>query len=169
MQRNPAAKIGKVLKPVSKKKRQPAVTDLAELRELLAKSEASGAYPLTMLASRLLAMTAVCPGVVRGAEWIELKGVGGDVTIWHVPAARMKLALDRNDEASFDHLVPLGPAAVDALQAARVLSGRGRLVFPGQRHAHKPLSESAFGYLYNRADWHGFHAPHGWRAASSVK
>lgn len=165
---DPASQVGNALKPKPRQRRQPAVTDIAELRELLAKSEASGAYPLTLLASRLLALTAVRPGVVRGAEWSEFRDLEGDAPIWHIPAARMKLVLDRKEEAEFDHIVPLAPAAVDVLRAARVLSGRGRLVFPGQRHAHKPLSENAIGYLYNRAGWHGRHVPHGWRAAFST-
>jgi integrase len=184
---DPAALIAGAMKPKPRQRRQPAVTNLAELRELMAKSEASGAYPLTILASRLLALTAVRPGVVRGAEWGEFRGIDWDsclpktaenrreldnaefsAAIWHIPAARMKLALDRKEESAFDHIVPLAPAAVDVLRAARVLSGRGRLVFPGQRHAHKPLSENAIGYLYNRVGWHGRHVPHGWRAAFST-
>lgn len=165
---DPASLVGKALTPVSKLRKQPAITDLDELREILRKSESSGAYPLTLLASRLLALTAVRPGVVRGAEWSEFHKLDGDAPYWHIPAARMKLALDRKDEAAFDHIVPLAPAAVDVLRAARVLSGRGKLVFPGQRHAHKPLSENAIGYLYNRVGWHGRHVPHGWRAAFST-
>jgi len=165
---NPADTVMKALAPKPKAKRQPAVTDLKTLRDLLDKSERSGAYPLTLLASRLLALTAVRPGVVRGARWEEFKGIEGAQPYWHIPASRMKLALDRKDEVAFDHIVPLAPAAVDVLRAARALSGRNELVFPSQRHAHKPISENAVGYLYNRVGWHGRHVPHGWRAAFST-
>lgn len=171
---DPAALISRALKPKPRQRRQPAVTDLAELRELLSKTESSNAYSVTLLASRLLALTAVRPGVLRGAEWSEFRGfdLDGDGAasdaIWHIPAARMKLVLHRKEDAAFDHIVPLAPAAVDVLRAARVLSGWGMLVFPGQRHVHKPLSENAIGYLYNRVGWHGRHVPHGWRAAFST-
>ena len=165
---NPAKDLNAALLPKKKAKRQPAVLDLAELRELLTKTEQSGASPVTLLASRLLALTAVRPGVVRGARWEEFKDLEGEEPYWHIPAERMKLTLDRKDEQAFDHVVPLAPQAVDVLNAVRRLTGRGELVFPGQRHAHIPLSENAIGYLYNRAGWHRRHVPHGWRAAFST-
>jgi len=80
----------------------------------------------------------------------------------------MKLSLDRKGEEAFDFVVPLAAQAVDVLHAVHRLTGRGELVFPGQRHAHVPLSENAIGYLYNRAGWHKRHVPHGWRAAFST-
>ena len=169
---DPAAIITRALKPKPKARKQPAVLDLAELRELLDKTEQSGASPVTLLASRLLALTAVRPGVVRGARWSEVKSIfhGGKNTepVWHIPAERMKLVLDRKDEREFDHVVPLSRQAVDVFRTIHRLTGRGELVFPGQRHAHIPLSENAIGYLYNRAGWHRRHVPHGWRAAFST-
>lgn len=176
---NPAAMVKGALKPVKKGKRQPAVTDLPELHELLRKSEASGAYPVTLLASRFLAITAQRPGTVRGARWEDMKGIDWNcetgpkytdpmhAPIWHIPAEQMKLTAERKEDEANDHIVPLPPAAVEALRAVRALSGRGKLCFPGQRHAHRPLSENAIGYLYNRVGWHGRHVPHGWRAAFS--
>src|SRR3546814_8739227 len=44
----------------------------------------------------------------------------------------------------------------------------GKLVFPGNRHLHRPMSENALGYLLNRAGYHGRHVPHGFRAAFST-
>jgi integrase len=171
---NPAKDLEAALLPKPKARKQPAITDLAELRDLLHKTETSGAYPVTLLASRLLALTAVRPGVVRGARWDEFHGIfdgtneNAKEPYWHIPAERMKLTQDRKDEQAFDHIVPLAPEAVDVLRAVHRLTGRGELVFPGQRHAHIPLSENAVGYLYNRAGWHGRHVPHGWRAAFST-
>lgn len=165
---NPAKDLNAALLPKPKAKKQPAILALDELRDLLTKTEQSGASPVTLLASRLLALTAVRPGVVRGARWDEFRDLEGEEPYWHVPAERMKLTLDRKDEQAFDHVVPLAPQAVDVLHAVRRLTGRSELVFPGQRHAHIPLSENAIGYLYNRAGWHRRHVPHGWRAAFST-
>lgn len=171
---NPAALLEHALLPKKKAKKQPAVIDLDELRDLLRKTEGTGAYPVTLLASRFLALTAQRPGTVRRARWADMKGIDWDSgepapdAVWHIPADQMKLSLDRKDEAAFDHYVPLAPEAVEVLRTVRVLSGRGELVFPGQRHAHIPLSENAIGYLYNRAGWHRRHVPHGWRAAFST-
>ncbi len=170
--KNPAAGVVDALQPARPKRRQPAISDLIELRELLNKADRSGAFPVTLLASRLLALTAVRPGNVREARWCDLHHVfdGGpdDAPFWHIPAASMKLSLERKGEKSFDHVVPLAPASVDVLRAAHRLTGRGQYVFPGVRHAHRPLSENAIGYLYNRIGWHGRHVPHGWRAAFST-
>jgi integrase len=172
---DPAAIVSKALKPLPKKGKQPALTDLRDLRGVLIAAEASGASPVTKLASRLLALTAVRPAVVRGVSWEEFEGIdwsgdaiGPGLPIWRVPAARMKLILDRKDEESFEHVVPLPWQAVELLREVRRLTGRGTLVFPGQRHAHRPLSENAIGYLYNRVGYYGRHVPHGWRAAFST-
>lgn len=170
---DPAAIIEKAMARVPKVKRQPAVTEIVELRKLIDKTETIGAFPITMLASRLLALTAVRAGIVRFARWDEFHGIDWetgetDAPIWHVPSERMKLVLDLKGEEDFDHIIPLAPAAVDVLLAARQLSGRGVLAFPGQRHAHQAQSENAIGYLYNRAGWRGRHVPHGWRAAFST-
>ncbi len=172
---DPAATVVKALKPLPKKGRQPAITNVDGAREVLIAAEASGASPITKLASRFLALTQARPGMVRGAEWREIEGVdwtgdrfGPFLPIWRVPAARMKLILDLKDEEAFEHVVPLSWQAVDVLRAARRLTGRNQLIFPGQRHSHKPLSENAIGYLYNRVGFHGRHVPHGWRSSFST-
>ena len=80
----------------------------------------------------------------------------------------MKGDLDRKEEIDGDHLVPLTPQAVAVLKALWPLTGGGDLVFPSNRHTHKPMSENAIGYLLNRAGYHGHHVPHGFRAAFST-
>ena len=172
---NPAAAIGNALKPLPKKGRQPAITDPDEARQVLLAAEASAASPITKLASRFLALTQSRPGMVRGVAWSEIEGIdwtdtrfGPDLPVWRVPAARMKLILDLKDEEAFEHLIPLCWQAVDVLRAIYRLTGRNRLIFPGQRHSHRPLSENAIGYLYNRVGYHGRHVPHGWRSSFST-
>lgn len=165
---NPAQQVKGALKPIVRKGRQPAITGIEELRALLHKIEGGGAYPVTLLASRFLALTAQRPGVVRNARWEDMRGIEADAPVWHIPAEQMKLTVERKGDDAFDHVVPLSAAAVEVLRAVRKLSGRGVLVFPGQRHAHRPLSENAIGYLYNRAGYHSRHVPHGWRAAFST-
>jgi integrase len=173
---DPAGAVGKALKPLPKKGRQPAITDPDEARQVLVDAEASGASPVTKLASRLLALTQSRPGMIRSAAWDEFEGIdwedrqhGPFLPLWRVPAERMKLVLDLKEETEFEHVIPLSWQAVDVLLAVRRLTGRGRLVFPGQRHSHRPLSENAIGYLYNRVGYHGRHVPHGWRSAFSTK
>jgi integrase len=156
---DPAAVVKGAMAPLAKG-RQPAITELAEAREVLARVEAMPAHPVTKLANRLLALTVVRPGEIRSARWGEFEGLDGPAPLWRVPAERMKMGRE--------HLVPLACQAVEVLQAARRLTGRGPLVFPNARHAHRPMSENAIGYLLNRAGYHGRHVPHGWRATFST-
>jgi integrase len=114
--------------------------------------------------------------VLRGATWAEFEGIDwtssrpeqAEASLWRVPAARMKVVLDRKDDAAYEHLVPLSRQAVEALATIQPLTGRFPLIFPSARHGHRPMSENAIGYLYNRAGYHGRHVPHGWRAAFST-
>ena len=156
---DPAAIVKGAMAPLVKG-RQPAITDLAEAREVLAKVEAIPAHPVTKLANRFLAITVVRPGEIRGAAWNEFEGLSGPDPTWRIPAERMK--------AKREHIVPLPRQAVDLLEALRLLTGRRPLVFPNARHAHRPMSENAIGYLLNRAGYHHRHVPHGWRATFST-
>jgi integrase len=164
---DPAEKLGAVLKPL-RKGRQPAITDLAPLRKMIKAAEDDPARPVTRLALRLLALTAVRPSELRGARWDEFEDLNGKLPLWRIPAARMKGDLDRKEELGGDHLVPLTPQALAVLRALWPLTGEGPLLFPGNRHGHKPMSENAIGYLLNRAGYHGHHVPHGFRAAFST-
>lgn len=160
---DPAAMVKKAMAPIRKGK-QPAITDLDKAREMLAKAEAEPAHPVTKLALRILALTAVRPGTLASTPWSEW-ATAGDT--WRIPAERLKLRLQHKDDEARDHLVPLAAQAVEAIEALRLITGRGPLAFPNARHAHKPMSENAMGYLLNRAGYHGHHVPHGWRATFS--
>ncbi|MES2451754.1 MAG: integrase arm-type DNA-binding domain-containing protein [Pseudomonadota bacterium] len=164
---DPAEKLGAVLKPL-RKGRQPAITELMPLRNMIRVAEGDYARPVTRLALRLLALTAVRPSELRGAEWIEFEDLNGVEPLWRIPATRMKGDLDRKEEVGGDHLVPLAPQAISVLRALWPLTGDGPLLFPSTRHAHRLMSENAIGYLLNRAGYHGHHVPHGFRAAFST-
>jgi len=172
---NPADIVRGALAPKPKKKRWPAIVEVAELRRLVAVVDAAGASPVTRLASRFLALTAQRPGMVRGAPWIEFSGIDwakphrpSPEAVWRVPAVRMKLELDLSDDVAFDHIVPLSRQAVETLHAVRQLTGRGPLPFCSSRASHEPMSENAIGYLYNREGYKGRHVPHGWRSSFST-
>jgi integrase len=164
---DPAAAVQKAMKPI-RKGRQPALTDLEQAREILRRAEATPASPVTKLALRLLALTALRPGTLITTPWVELDDLDPGTPVWQVPAARMKLRLQYKDDEARDHLVPLARQAVDVIKALRKLTGRTPYLFPNQRHAHRPASENAMGYLLNRAGYHHRHVPHGWRATFST-
>lgn len=161
---DPAATVQKAMAPMVKG-RQPAITDLDAAREMLAKAEAEKAHPVTRLALRFIALTVVRPGTLittPWSEWLDLED-----SVWRIPAARMKLRLQHKDDDSRDHLVTLSRQALEVVESLRTITGRGPIVFPNARHAHRPMSENAIGYLLNRAGYHHRHVPHGWRATFS--
>jgi integrase len=156
---DPAAIVRSAMSPLIKG-RQPAVLELDEARTVLNRAEAIPAHPLTKLAFRLLALSAVRPGEIRGAEWREFEQLDTDEPFWRIPAERMKMKRE--------HIVPLSRQAAAVIRVTRQLTGRGPLVFPNVRYAHRPMSENAMGYLLNRAGYHSRHVPHGWRATFST-
>lgn len=172
---DPAASIGRALKPTPRGGKQPALKDLKEARALLRAMEASTSSPLTKLASRLLALTAVRPGIVRSARWEEFEGVDWSApeapapsALWRISAERMKLELDDKGDDAFEHVVPLPPQAVEVLHAVRRLSGRFDYLFTSVRSTRTPMSENTIGYMYARNGYSGRHVPHGWRATFST-
>jgi len=167
VENDPAEKLGKVLKPL-RKGRQPAITDIERLRQMIKDAEEDNARPITRLALRFLALTAVRPSELRGARWGEFEDLDGRKPLWRIPAARMKGDLDRKEEPDGDHLVPLARQSIAVLRALWPLTGSCDLLFPSNRHTHRPMSENAIGYLLNRAGYHGHHVPHGFRAAFST-
>ncbi|MEJ8573210.1 tyrosine-type recombinase/integrase [Microbaculum marinum] len=163
---DPAATVKGALAPL-RKGRQPAITDLDEARQMLRRVDEETAHPVTKLAIRLLALTAVRPGTLATTPWTEWTDLDTEKPVWRVPAARMKMRLANKDDAARDHFVPLPRQAVEAIDALRSLSGRSPYAFPNARFSHKPMSENAMGYLLNRAGYHSKHVPHGWRATFS--
>lgn len=164
---DPSERLDEALKPL-RRGRQPAIIDIVPLRKMILAAEEEHARPVTRLALRFIALTAVRPSELRGARWDEFEDLNGSEPLWRIPAARMKGDQDRKEALGGDHLVPLTHLAIAVLKALWPLTGEGVLVFPSTRHAHQPISENALGYLLNRAGYHGHHVPHGFRAAFST-
>ena len=167
---DPAAVVKSLLEPKPKAGKQPALTNLAECRQLIADVEAERASPVTKLANRLIALTAVRSAVQRHCRWTELEGLDGPEPIWRVPPSTMKLALKLKDDITFEHIVPLSRQAVEVIEAVRPLTGHLPFLFPNDRHAHRPMSENAVRALIIRAAkgvYKHRHCPHGWRSSFS--
>lgn len=171
---NPA-NVGKSLQKVPASKRWPALSDLSQIKALIAAVDGAGANPGTKLASRFIALTAQRPGMIRRAPWTEFEGIDWNSpnqsapnALWRIPPARMKLEMDLSENDAFEHVVPLARQAVDVLRAVHQLSGQGPLAFPNARSSESPLSENAVGYLYNRLGYKGRHVAHGWRSSFST-
>ncbi|SNS21221.1 Site-specific recombinase XerD [Sphingomonas laterariae] len=166
--RDPAASLAIALPKIPKAKPQPAVTSLAGVRQILIDCEAERCRAPTKLAIRLLALTAVRPNELHSARWQEFEDLDGDEPLWRIPAHRMKGDRDRKQDVDGDHLVPLAPQAVDILRALHPLTGDLELMFPSDRHVHRPMSENTLRALLIRAGYYQRHVPHGFRSAFST-
>jgi len=162
---DPAAIVGRALGAQQLRSQQPALVDLDACRALSGACDSVVGGVTVKLASQFLALTAVRLGTLRGARWEEIEDLDGAEPVWRVPAARMKLRLAKKADSRFDHIVPLAPAAVAVLRAARAGSAEG-LIFRGRGGGM--IGEAAIGALYARAGYRGRHVPHGWRASFST-
>lgn len=157
--RDPAAVVGKALKPVPRSKKRPAILRIEGLQDLIRKTEVEPASPLTKLASRIAALTGQRLGAIRTMTWTQLENIDWvsddecPAALWRIPASHMKLATELKRDDTFDHLAPLAPEAVAALRAVYQLTGRGPLVFPSNRSARIPMSENTLSYFYNRCGY----------------
>lgn len=166
-EQDPAAIIRKALAP-SGGGRRAAMLRIEDCRKLIAAIDAVRlAGWQAKLASRLLALTAVRPGVLRLAERQEFSDLDGPEPLWWIPAAKMKLSRERKEDPVYDFLVPLSAQAAQTVKAAIAASEHPRLVFPGERGA-APISDSTLSQLYLDAGYRGRHVPHGWRASFST-
>ena len=101
------------------------------------------------------------PGELRFAEWPE---IDLDAALWTVPAARMKREV-REKLLGAPHLVPLPHQAVTVLRELHELTGHATMVFRGERHHHRAMSENtinaalrAMGFSQDEVTGHGFRA-----------
>ena len=101
------------------------------------------------------------PGELRFGEWSE---VDFDAALWTVPAARMKRE-QREKLRGPPHLVPLPRQAVAVLRELHSLTGQGKLMFRGERHHDRPMSDNtinaalrAMGFAADEVTGHGFRA-----------
>ena len=154
---NPMSELkpGELLKPRRVKHR--AALSQKELPTYLERFDAYEGDPSTRNALRLIMLTAVRPGELRGARWDELELSAHQ---WRIPAHRMKM-----DE---EHIVPLSRQALDVIEAMRPLSGTGDLVFPSPFYPGKPLSENTLNSALARIGYKGEATAHGFRALFST-
>lgn len=163
-EQDPANIIQSALQP-HRPKMRPARLTLPEARAALATIEAcSHAWWATLLASRLIALTAARPGMVREAARSEFEGLDGPEPVWRIPAQRMKLTADRKADPRYAFAIPLSRQAVDVVVAAMQLSESPTHLFPAQTGWRKLISDNTVSKLYRETSLRGQMVPHGWRA-----
>jgi len=158
--RNPAAKLKTVLRQ-PEPKNFAAITDPARFGQLLLACDKYKATPVVRAALKLAPMLLLRPGELRFAEWPE---IDLDAALWTVPAARMKREV-REKLLGGPHLVPLPRQAVAVLRELHELTGHAKMVFRGERHHDRAMSDNtinaalrAMGFSQDEVTGHGFRA-----------
>lgn len=148
-------KPSELLKPRQAKHRA-AMAD-KDLPAFLAILDAYQGDATTLSALRLLMLTAVRPGELRGARWAEIDTAAA---VWRIPAERMKMKAP--------HLVPLSRQALAVIERQRAISGERELVFPSPYYPAQLLSENTLNSALARMGYKGSHTAHGFRALFST-
>ena len=144
-----------LLKP--RQVRHRAAMSDKDLPKYLADFAAFKGDATTKAALRLLLLTALRPGELRGLRWAE---VDTDEAEIRIPGVRMKMkAL---------HIVPLSRQAVEVIEAMRPLSGQRDLVFPSPYYPGQMLSENTLNSALAAMGYKGKHSAHGFRALFST-
>jgi integrase len=152
---NPAADMKGVLK--TRKVEHRSAISQGELPDFLKKLDSYSGDPITKLALRLIVLTFVRTGELRGARWEEFDTEQGE---WRIPAERMKMRSP--------HIVPLSPQAIAVIEELSPLTGQFDLLFPSQRDQQRPISENTLLYALYRLGYHKRATVHGFRALAST-
>ncbi|ENU3989666.1 tyrosine-type recombinase/integrase [Enterobacter hormaechei] len=112
---------------------------------------------LVVLAARLLIITGLRPGELRGASWRE---VDEQAAVWEIPAERMKMRRP--------HMVPLSQQALSIIACIREITGRYPLMFPGRNDPRKTMSEASINQVFKRIGYAGKVTGHGFRHTMST-
>ena len=151
---NPATELTGVLK--KRKREHHAGLVRSELPSFLKALNNYDGHITTRLALKLLILTFVRPGELRGAQWDEFDL---EHNVWRIPGERMKM--------NTEHLVPLSRQALELLNELSPITGQYDLLFPGERSRSKPISENTMTYAMYRMGYKSRATPHGFRTTAS--
>jgi integrase len=115
---------------------------------------------LTKLAFKLLILTFVRSGEIRGAKWEE---IDWEKKQWRIPAERMKI----KDQP---HIVPLSRQSLEILEQLRNITGHNvsGYIFPSQNNPRTTMSENTFLRVIDVMGYKGESTGHGFRSVAST-
>lgn len=151
---DPTYGINKALAPKPEVKHR-ARLQASEVPGFFQRLEESDSYPITKLAIRFIAHTAVRTDELRFATWEEIEGA-----LWRIPQEHTKMGRP--------HLVPLSSQAVEILEEARKLYPAGKVIFPSEESRSGVMSENCMLYTLYRLGLKGRATVHGFRGLMST-
>lgn len=110
-----------------------------------------------VLAARLLIITGLRTGELRGALWSE---IDTKKALWEISAERMKMRRP--------HIIPLSTQALAIIEQIRAMTGQFPLLFPGRNDPSKTMSEASINQVFKRIGYTGRVTGHGFRHTMST-
>jgi integrase len=152
-----ATGLSEALTPVQTK-HFAAIVDPVEIGHLLRAIDTYHGDVSVSYALRIMPYVFVRSGELRAAEWPEIHF---DAAEWIIPAGRMKMRRP--------HAVPLSPQVVKLLDELRVVTGRGRYLFPSPFSAGRCISDVGLLNALRRMGYNkGAMTVHGFRTMAST-
>ncbi len=128
-----------------------------EIPALLAKLETFSGFETTKIAVRLLLLTFVRTGELRGARWEEFDL---DTALWTIPKERMKKRRE--------HVVPLSKQAIEQLRQLQGWAGNREYLFPNHRNPKNHMGPTTINRALNVMGYGGKLSAHGFRSTAST-
>lgn len=128
-----------------------------DLPDFLRKLEDYTGHRTTVIALKLLLLTAVRPGELCGAAWDEFNL---DRAEWRIPAERMKMREM--------HIVPLSAQAVELLKELQDMTGIGKHLFPTQGTKSETMPVMTLRNAITKMGYQDKFSPHGARGTFST-
>ena len=158
---NPAGDLDGIVK--QRKVQHRASLPREELPQFLKELETYGdrGRLLTQRAIKLLLLTFVRSGELRGARWSEFDTKD---KVWRIPSERMKMGVE--------HIVPLSRQTIELLELLKGMTGKYDLVFPSERDRKREMSDNTMRRAIFRLGYDGTQqgkskaVPHGFRATA---
>ncbi|MET0267666.1 MAG: integrase arm-type DNA-binding domain-containing protein [Duganella sp.] len=162
--RNPAATLGKVLKPPAKG--HFAAIDADELPAFLATFASNNACmgPIVRIAMHLMLLLFVRTSELIETPWSEIDVEGGEFNWKVIPWQRMKRGKRRVNPDTNDHQVCPPRQARLLLKELHSYTGGGTLLFPNMRQPELPMSNNTLLKALERMGYKGDMTGHGFRA-----
>lgn len=161
--RDPIADLRGALRPARPVKHHTVVR-FTELPQLLRDIDAYDhvGEVVTRIGLQLAMLTLLRTSELIEGEWMQIEGLdGSDRPHWIIPDTQMKM------QGREGHIVPLSRQAAARLLQLREISGRGKLIFPGDKFGQHISNNTLLFALY-RMGYRSRQTTHGFRRIAST-
>lgn len=167
-ERNVAADLQDVLKPVAKKHFNSIAS--SELPEFLKRLDANvtRSFPETRIATYLMLYLFLRISELTEAEWSEIDLDNG---VWIIPWTRMKMGRKKINPVMVDHRIDLPNQVIALLKELYPITGYSKYLFPSRSNPKKTMSKETVNRVLQKMGYKGQMSSHGFRslAASTLE